>query len=128
MGSRVEVITGVERRRRWSVAEKLRLVEEASRPGTSVSTVARRHGVCRSLLFTWRRQHREDALVRSEGDPCFVPLALAADPPGLPSAADVVERPIGLIEIELPNGCRLRLDRSVDTRALRRVVVALTGR
>jgi transposase len=128
VGSRVEVITGVERRRRWSVAEKLRLLEEASRPGTSVSAVARRHGVCRSLLFTWRRQHREGTLVRADGDPCFVPLALAADPDGLPSANDPAERPIGLIEVELPNGCRLRVDRGVDTRALRRVVVALTGR
>jgi transposase len=128
VGSRVEVITGVERRRRWSVAEKLRLVEEASRPGTSVSAVARRRGVCRSLLFTWRRQHREGALVRSDGDPCFVPVAFAANPPGRSSAADVVERPLGLIEVELPNGCRLRVDRGVDPRALRRVVVALTGR
>jgi transposase len=39
------VITGVERRRRYAIEDKLRLVEEAQRPGMSVSLVARRHGV-----------------------------------------------------------------------------------
>ena len=72
------VITGVERRRRWSVAEKLRLVEEASRSDGSVSAVAQRHGVCRSLLFTWRRPYREGALGVGE-PPRFVPVAATAE-------------------------------------------------
>ncbi len=127
MGSRVEVITGVERRRRWSVADKLRLVEEASRPGGSVSAVAQRHGVCRSLLFTWRRQYREGALGVGEAAR-FVPVAVATETAALPPSCGLVERPLGLIEIELPNGCRLRVDREVDSRTLRRVVAALGGR
>src|SRR6478672_5371502 len=53
--SRVEVITSVQRRRRWSVAEKIRLVEETMQAGMSVSLVARRAGVAPSLLFKWRR-------------------------------------------------------------------------
>ena len=52
---RVEVITSVQRRRRWSVTEKIRLVEETMQPGMSVSLVARRAGVAPSLLFKWRR-------------------------------------------------------------------------
>ena len=48
---RVEVITSVQRRRRWSVAEKIRLVEETLQPGMSVSFVARKHGLSPSLLF-----------------------------------------------------------------------------
>jgi transposase len=52
---RVEVITSVQRRRRWSVAEKVRLVEETLQAGMSVSLVARLHGVSPSLLFKWRR-------------------------------------------------------------------------
>jgi len=52
---RIEVITGVERRRRWSVEEKIQLVEESNRPGMSVSYVARKHGIAPSQLFTWRR-------------------------------------------------------------------------
>ena len=56
---RVEVITSVQRRRRWSTAEKVRLVEEAMQPGFSVSFVARRYGISPSLLFTWKRRMLE---------------------------------------------------------------------
>jgi transposase len=56
---RVEVITSVRRRRRWSTAEKVRLVEEAMQPGMSVSYVARRHGIVPSQLFTWKRRMLE---------------------------------------------------------------------
>ena len=55
---RVEVITSVQRRRRWSVEEKLRIVEETYQPGQSVSLVARRHGIAANQLFTWRRKER----------------------------------------------------------------------
>ena len=53
---RVQVITSVQRRRRWSTAEKVRLVEEAMQPGSSVSFVARRTGISPSLLFRWKRR------------------------------------------------------------------------
>jgi len=52
---RVEVITGVARRRYWPVHEKLRIIEESLAPGASVSRVARRNGVAPNLLFRWRR-------------------------------------------------------------------------
>jgi len=45
---RVHVITSVERRRRFTVEQKMRLVEESNRPGMSVSHVARTHGVAPS--------------------------------------------------------------------------------
>src|SRR3954469_25182999 len=54
--ARVEVITSVQLRRRWSTAEKVRLVEEAMQPGSSVSFVARRYGLSPSLLFRWKRR------------------------------------------------------------------------
>ena len=56
---RVEVITSVQRRRRWSVAEKIRLVEETLQPGLSVSFVTRKHSISPSLLFNWRRRMAE---------------------------------------------------------------------
>src|SRR5919205_4120431 len=56
---RVEVITSVQRRRRWSAAEKVRLVEEAMQPNSSVSFVARRYGISPSLLFSWKRRMLE---------------------------------------------------------------------
>jgi transposase len=50
----VEVITSIQRRRRWSAAEKARTVEETYAPGASMSSVARQHGVNRNQLFSWR--------------------------------------------------------------------------
>ena len=58
---RIEVITSVQRRRRWSVAEKIEIVAETEQPGMSVSYVARRHDISPSLLFKWRRLYREGA-------------------------------------------------------------------
>ena len=62
---RVEIITGRERRRRYSAEEKVRLVEETTRPGMTVSAVARIHGVSPSLLFGWRRPMAREATRRS---------------------------------------------------------------
>ncbi len=51
----IEVITSVQRRRRWTLAEKLRAVEELNVPGMTVSYVARKYGISPSLLFRWRK-------------------------------------------------------------------------
>ena len=59
---RVEVITSVQRRRRWSAEEKARIVQETYAPGMSVSLVARRHGIAPNQLFSWRRLYAEGAL------------------------------------------------------------------
>jgi putative transposase len=59
---RVEVITSIQRRRRWSAAEKVRLVEEAMQPGSPVSAVARQHGIAPSQLFAWKRRMLEGGL------------------------------------------------------------------
>ena len=55
---RVEVLGGLERRRRWSQDDKARIVEETLAPGAKVTEVARRNGVAASVVFTWRRQAR----------------------------------------------------------------------
>ena len=52
---RIEVVTGIERRRRWSLGEKLKAVEESGAPGMTVSYVARKYGISPSLLFRWRK-------------------------------------------------------------------------
>ena len=52
---RVEIITSVQRRRRWTAPEKVRMVDETFEPGMTVSLEARRHGVAKNQLFTWRR-------------------------------------------------------------------------
>src|SRR5204862_581265 len=86
MGGRVEIITGAERRRRWSEEEKLQLVAEACRPGHSVSQVARARGINASQLFAWRRQALANGLItdnRSEPSAgpalTFAPVTVAAE-------------------------------------------------
>jgi transposase len=66
--ARVEVISSVQRRRRWSATEKIRLVEEAMRPGMSVSLVARRAGIAPSQLFAWKRRMIEGGRSAVEAD------------------------------------------------------------
>ena len=56
---RVEVFSGIQRRRRYSLDQKLAVLAEAAQPGMSISYVARRHGISPSLLFLWRRRMSE---------------------------------------------------------------------
>lgn len=55
----ISVVTEVQRRRRFSIGEKLRAVRESNEPGMSVSYVARKYGISPSLLFNWRRRMAE---------------------------------------------------------------------
>jgi transposase len=57
---RVEVITGQKRRRDWTAEEKAELLAASMAPGATVMEVARRFGVSRSLLWTWRRKAMEE--------------------------------------------------------------------
>lgn len=75
---RIEVITSVQRRRRWSVAEKVRLVEEAMQPGMSVSYVARRAGISPSQLFAWKRRMLEGGHAAVQADEDVVGASQAA--------------------------------------------------
>jgi len=58
----IEVITSVQRRRRWSAEEKVAIVQETYAPDMSVSMVVRRHGVAPNMVFNWRRLYAEGAL------------------------------------------------------------------
>src|SRR5580700_11522127 len=59
---RGEVLTGPERRRRWSVEEKLRILAQSVAPGSSTSLACRMHGISSGQLYTWRRQFRTGEL------------------------------------------------------------------
>ena len=87
MSGGVEIITRPERRRRWSEEEKLALVEEACRPGNSVSQVARQRGINASRRFGWRRQALAKGLLTDHrSEPVIAPaltfaaVELAAEP------------------------------------------------
>lgn len=72
---RVEVLGPVQRRRRYSVDEKLRVLEEAAVPGMTISFVARRHGISPSLLFHWRRRMAEGGKEAVRADDAVVSAA-----------------------------------------------------
>ena len=110
----VTVLSGPERRRRWSSSEKASIVEESLRPGAVVTAVARRHDVHPNLLHHWRRQAK---LAVGDGQRLhFLPVAVA------PSVRPKAE---GSIEIELAGSVRVRVDALVDEAALGRVLRAL---
>jgi len=78
---RIEVITGVGRRRRWSDEEKARIVTESFAPGAVVAEVARRRDARAQQVHGWRRDAREGRLVLPEQRPneraSFVPAVIA---------------------------------------------------
>jgi len=123
---RIEVITGHERRRTYRDAEKARLVAEASQPGCSVQQIARRHGVCPSLLYRWRR-HGPGGRAPEPLPPRLIPVRMGADEPVLPPANPGVRVAVPLVEMTLPNGYTVRVDPQVDGKALRRIIAALRG-
>ena len=109
---RVEVITSVERRRRWSSAEKQQLVSASLEPGASVSAVARDAGIQPGQLYGWRRHLGVRARIG------FAPVRIAPE-----AAASGIDR--GTIEIEFATGARMRISGAVDTAALTAAVAVL---
>ncbi|HZV07646.1 MAG TPA: transposase [Gemmataceae bacterium] len=130
---RLEVITSVERRRRWSRDEKERLVAASFEPNVTASEVARSAGIHVSQLFRWRKDlcDRVDPsstqLVPVEIAPA-TSMPAAVEGPILSGSPGRRRRKGGIIEIELGGGRRVRVDRDVDADALRRVLEALGSR
>jgi transposase len=95
----VSVLTGPERRRRWSEAQKLELVAQAFGPGGKPSETARRADICTSLLYRWRRAFRAEAEQMG-----FAPAVLIEGPEPVPERADAPA-----ILVELPGRVRVRV-------------------
>src|SRR6266498_2932868 len=108
---RVEVITSVERRRRWSAAEKERLVAASLAPGASVSALAREAGIHPGQLYGWRRPDRQGQAPQRSAPPQSRCLAVHA-------AA-------GAIEIEFASGARMRITGAVAPATVTAAVAAL---
>jgi transposase-like protein len=115
----IEIITGKERRRRWSAEDKLRIVAETAERGARVTDVAARHDVDPSLLFNWRRQVREGRL----GTTGFVPIRLL--PSSRETAAPLEDRGAAGIEVILPDGSRIQISHEAQLPLLRPVIAAL---
>jgi transposase len=120
----VEVITSVQRRRRWSRSEKERIVAAALEPGAVASEVARAAGIHASQLFRWRQQ-------LCERTPCattFHPVAVVSEsgkalPPPQPTLSDQA----GVIEIEFATGGRMRISGTVEAATVSALIRALAG-
>jgi transposase len=117
--NRIEVITSVERRRRWSRAEKERWVGALEEPGAVAAEIARAAGVDRSLLYRWRQQ-----LAASREAPCFVPVAIADAAPE--RVAELSPSSAITITIEFSGGVRLKVEGAPDVGTLTRVIDALS--
>jgi transposase len=142
----MEIISGIERRRRWRLEEKLRIVAEAEAPGAVFALVARRHEVSRGQLWKWRSQVRCGELAAAQPVPEFIPIRVmpaaagsvrqvraadapmnAPDPQTTPPPAQPTEFGASQIEIVLPDGTCVRVDGQVGAAALRQVMSVLRG-
>ena len=114
--TQAEIVTSVRQRRRWSRAEKERIVAAAMEPGAVASAVAREAGIQASQLFRWRRQ--------LHGAVRFASLTLEVPT----DAAPITALPMspGVIEVEFKTAVRLRICGPVDAPIVAAVVQALT--
>src|ERR1700681_3221765 len=121
---RLEVVeTG--RRRRWSDDEKLRIVMESLQTTRAISSTARRHGISRSLLMTWRRSFRPEPIRTEAQQAGFVPaMVVATETAPTESAAPASGRMV----IVIGGDRRIIVDASVDAAALAPVLQVLEGR
>jgi len=117
---RMEIITGRERRRRWSDEDKLRILEEASAPQTSAAAVARRHDLLPQQIYTWRRQFR---VIEQVGDESvsFLPVGLIEEE-DIARRRKARGRRSDRIEVKLVNGRALCVDADIDNGILSRLI------
>jgi transposase len=116
--TQVEVITSVERRRRWSAAEKERLVAASFEPGAVISALAREAGLHPSQLYGWRRK-----LCARQPGPGFAPVRVIDE-----TAGSGLPAPVGMIEVELAGGARVRITGAVDAATVSAAVGALAAK
>jgi transposase len=128
---RLEIINGIGGRRRWSMDDKARIVEETLAPGAVVSEIARRHGLTPQQLFGWRRAARRSVDGGDDiGSPRFVPAVVEqrkpqpVRKPRKPRRAGRSGDATGIIEIEI-GGVTVRVGRGAEARTITAVIHAL---
>ena len=144
-----EIISRVERRRQWPTEEKLRIMSEALAPGATIAAIGDRHGICRSQVYAWLRLARKGRLpgisLRAPEAASFVPVQLGADTrtssptapcdpaagsatSSRPSASSTLRgRWPAMVEVVLTNGRIVKVDESIDTEALARLLAVVDG-
>ena len=118
----IEVITSVERRRRWSREEKEGLVAACLEPGASVSEIARSAGIHSGQLFRWRK---ELCQISAPSVPQLLPVEVVAalsSPEAVEPPPSRLRKKSRMVTIELGRGRRIRVESDVDTEALGRIL------
>ena len=119
--------TEAAQRRRYSIAEKRRIVEQTLVPGMSVARVARERGVNANLVFGWRRQYQRGLLGGDVQQAALLPVTVSEAPVALEPAPPVsAPTAPGIIQLQLPKG-RLRIEGAADPASLRLVLECLLG-
>ena len=130
---RVEILTGVERRRGWSDEQKLAILDDVVSSGLGVSAIARRHDVVPQQIYAWRRQFRSSAGA-DRAAPMFLPVTvvgaepveqLRAEPP--PGREKPAAARSGRIEIRCKGGRVLKVEAGLDAEILCRLIRSVEG-
>jgi transposase len=129
---RIEVFTGMGRRRTWSAEDKARIVTESVTSGDSVCAVARRHGLLPQQLFGWRRQARRPVggVSTETAAALFVPAVVEGPPPERAvrrrsrNRHRRVDLTSGIIEVEI-DGVTVRVGRGAETKTVAAVLRTL---
>lgn len=122
------LITGPERRRRWSGQERLAILSEAFAPGASPIEVARRHEISSGLLYTWRKKALAyQAPPDGTAAPVFLPaFVIAPEPPiGSPAAAPADNLPVPAIEVHFKRGVTVHIEAGVPEMLITATLKAL---
>jgi transposase len=126
---RLEIFTGVGRRRDWSAEDKARIVAESYGTGETVSGVARRYALSPQQLFGWRRAARKAMFEAAEPPSLFVPAVVTAATAGMATKRRTSGRKRkasrdGIIELEI-DGIAMRVGRGADAGTVAAVIRAL---
>lgn len=129
--ARMEIVTGRERRRRWSEDSKLEILQEVATSGLSVAEVARRHDVVPQQIYIWRRQLLAKVKAESghSASPRFLPVAVVSETeaPDAPQCERIADKPRGTarqarIEIRCKGGRVLRVESGIDPAVLQALI------
>ena len=129
---KTEILVGPERRRRWSAGEKASIVAEAAMAGANVAEISRRHGISRSLLYSWRSEARYEAGtgLMPRMVPAIVDEGLDRDMAAAPPIKRArrscgLKQRHGVIEIALAGEVRVTVRGAVDAQGLRAILAVL---
>ena len=111
------------KRKRRSVEEKRRIVEETLKPGASVARVAQRHAINANQIFAWRKRYREGQL-GSRAAAKLLPVAITNEAEAEKVGVPAPPVPLGIIEMVLPKG-KLRIEGRVELSTMRAAIECL---